>query len=36
MVDQSVGRVLDLFDLSWTPVKRWGEDIASIAGKSEG
>src|SRR3954470_1846084 len=27
MVDQSVGRALDLFGLSWTPVKRWGEDI---------
>jgi 4-hydroxy-3-polyprenylbenzoate decarboxylase len=36
MVDQSVGRVLDLFDLNWRPVKRWGEDIAAIAGKSEG
>lgn len=23
MVDQSVGRALDLFDLDWTPVKRW-------------
>ncbi|WP_425994805.1 UbiX family flavin prenyltransferase [Caulobacter sp. DWR1-3-2b1] len=33
MVDQSVGRVLDLFDLDWRPVKRWGEDIAPIAGK---
>ncbi len=33
MVDQSVGRVLDLFDLNWRPVKRWGEDIAPIAGK---
>jgi 4-hydroxy-3-polyprenylbenzoate decarboxylase len=33
MVDQSVGRVLDLFDLAWQPVKRWGEDIAPIAGK---
>lgn len=33
MVDQSVGRVLDLFDFAWTPVKRWGEDIAPIAGK---
>lgn len=32
MVDQSVGRVLDLFDLAWKPVKRWGEDIAPIAG----
>lgn len=27
MVDQSVGRVLDLFDLSWGGVRRWGEDI---------
>ena len=33
MVDQSLGRILDLFDLAWTPVKRWGEDIAPIAGK---
>jgi len=33
MVDQSVGRVLDLFDLAWKPVKRWGEDIATITGK---
>jgi len=23
MVDQSVGRSLDLFDLDWSPVKRW-------------
>lgn len=27
MVDQSVGRALDLFGLSWTPVKRWGRDV---------
>lgn len=27
MVDQSVGRALDLFGLSWRPVRRWGEDI---------
>lgn len=27
MIDQSVGRALDLFGLSWTPVKRWGEDV---------
>ncbi len=33
MVDQSVGRVLDQFDLNWKPVKRWGEDIATISGK---
>ncbi|RAK67215.1 UbiX family flavin prenyltransferase [Phenylobacterium kunshanense] len=30
MVDQSVGRALDLFGLSWAPVKRWGEDIPSL------
>ena len=27
MVDQSVGRALDVFGLSWSPVRRWGEDI---------
>jgi len=27
MVDQSVGRCLDLFGLSWKPVQRWGEDV---------
>ena len=26
-IDQSVGRALDLFDLSWGPVRRWGRDI---------
>ena len=36
MVDQSVGRALDLFDLSWRPVKRWGEDLETITGKGEG
>lgn len=36
MVDQSVGRALDLFDLSWRPVKRWGEDLETLAGKAEG
>jgi 4-hydroxy-3-polyprenylbenzoate decarboxylase len=30
MVDQSVGRVLDLFGLSWKPVRRWGEDVGPI------
>jgi 4-hydroxy-3-polyprenylbenzoate decarboxylase len=30
MVDQSVGRALDLFGLSWRPVKRWGQDIGPI------
>ena len=33
MVDQSVGRALDLFGLSWTPVKRWGEDLAALRGE---
>jgi len=32
MVDQSVGRALDLFGLSWRPVKRWGEDIETVVG----
>ncbi len=36
MVDQSVGRALDLFDLAWKPVKRWGEDLETLSGKSEG
>ena len=30
MVDQSVGRALDLFGLGWTPVKRWGRDVGPI------
>lgn len=33
MVDQSVGRALDLFGLDWNPVRRWGEDIAPIRGE---
>ena len=33
MVDQSVGRALDLFGLSWSPVKRWGEDMGPIVGE---
>lgn len=35
MIDQSVGRALDLFGLSWTPVRRWGEDIAPITGSGQ-
>lgn len=27
MVDQSVGRALDLLGLEWAAVKRWGEDV---------
>jgi 4-hydroxy-3-polyprenylbenzoate decarboxylase len=33
MIDQSVGRALDLFGLSWSPVKRWGEDVGPIEGE---
>ncbi|QUD86600.1 UbiX family flavin prenyltransferase [Phenylobacterium montanum] len=36
MVDQSVGRALDLFGLSWAPVRRWGEDIRPLEGPSAG
>jgi 4-hydroxy-3-polyprenylbenzoate decarboxylase len=32
VVDQSVGRVLDLFGLSWGPVRRWGQDVGPIRG----
>ncbi|MDO8296741.1 MAG: UbiX family flavin prenyltransferase [Caulobacter sp.] len=32
MIDQSVGRALDLFGLDWKPVKRWGEDLDPIVG----
>ncbi len=32
MVDQSVGRALDLFGLSWSSVKRWGEHIGPVSG----
>lgn len=32
MVDQSVGRALDLFGLHWQSVKRWGDDIGPITG----
>jgi 4-hydroxy-3-polyprenylbenzoate decarboxylase len=27
LVDQSVGRALDAFGLSWSAVRRWGEDL---------
>jgi flavin prenyltransferase len=30
MIDQSVGRALDLFGLSWGAVRRWGEDIPPL------
>jgi flavin prenyltransferase len=31
MVDQSVGRALDVFGLSWRPVRRWGVDLGPLA-----
>lgn len=31
IIDQSVGRVLDLLGLDWSPVRRWGEDIGPKA-----
>jgi len=31
MVDQSVGRALDLFGLDWRAVRRWGQDVGPIA-----
>ena len=34
MVDQSVGRALDLFGLDWRAVRRWGKDVGPIGGAS--
>jgi len=36
MIDQSVGRALDLFGLSWKPVKRWGEDVGPLGAPPAG
>jgi len=30
VVDQAVGRALDVFGLSWRPVRRWGQDIGPV------
>lgn len=32
MIDQSVGRALDPFGLSWREVRRWGEDVGPGSG----
>jgi 4-hydroxy-3-polyprenylbenzoate decarboxylase len=32
LIDQSVGRALDLFGLDWRPVRRWGRDVGPISG----
>ena len=33
VVDQCVGRALDLFGLSWGRVRRWGRDVGPITGE---
>jgi 4-hydroxy-3-polyprenylbenzoate decarboxylase len=33
LVDQSVGRALDAFGLSWDRVRRWGQDVGPVAGE---
>ena len=33
LVDQSVGRALDLFGLSWRAVRRWGDEVGPIEGE---
>ena len=35
IVDQTVGRALDLFGYDWPDVKRWGEDIAKSRRKKK-
>jgi 4-hydroxy-3-polyprenylbenzoate decarboxylase len=34
VVDQAVGRALDLFGLAWKPVRRWGRDVGPIAAEA--
>ena len=36
LVNQSVGRALDLFGLDWSAVQRWGEDLEAMGGESGG
>jgi 4-hydroxy-3-polyprenylbenzoate decarboxylase len=36
IVDQSVGRSLDLFGLSWRPVRRWGQDVGPTEASKAG
>ena len=35
LVDQSVGRALDAFGLSWSRVRRWGRDVGPITESAE-
>jgi 4-hydroxy-3-polyprenylbenzoate decarboxylase len=34
IVDQAVGRALDVFGLSWARVKRWGADLPALGGEA--
>ncbi|HWF01414.1 MAG TPA: UbiX family flavin prenyltransferase [Caulobacteraceae bacterium] len=34
IVDQCVGRALDLFGLDWSRVRRWGEALSAIGGEA--
>lgn len=34
LVDQSVGRVLDILGLDWARTRRWGADIGPVSGSS--
>ena len=36
IIDQSVGRALDLFGLSWNRVRRWGGELKVIDGEADG
>ena len=36
VIDQAVGRALDLFGLAWRPVRRWGRDIGPDLAAEEG
>ena len=35
VVDQAVGRALDLFGLAWKPVRRWGRDVGPSSGSGQ-
>jgi 4-hydroxy-3-polyprenylbenzoate decarboxylase len=36
MIDQAVGRTLDIFGLDWARVKRWGRDVGPNGGSTGG
>ena len=35
MIDQSVGRALDLFGLAWSQVRRWGWDAPEVSEEAD-